>query len=126
MLLLCAGCDRAKADFHAERWYRASSQLSSQSSAAISVCQGQAVQGGWEADETVEAAAARETVEEAGVRGVLEVWPALPICWAHFGNIRQHTLLFLVDVAIAQTPQVIFNCCYIFLSLFSWSRISLL
>ncbi|KAL3133300.1 hypothetical protein ABBQ38_007179 [Trebouxia sp. C0009 RCD-2024] len=28
--------------------------------------------GGWEADETVEAAAARETVEEAGVRGVLE------------------------------------------------------
>ena len=32
-----------------------------------------APQGGWEADETVEAAAARETVEEAGVRGVLEV-----------------------------------------------------
>ena len=31
------------------------------------------MQGGWEADETVEAAAARETVEEAGVRGVLEV-----------------------------------------------------
>jgi len=31
------------------------------------------VQGGWEADETVEAAAARETVEEAGVRGALEV-----------------------------------------------------
>lgn len=30
-------------------------------------------QGGWEADETVEAAAARETVEEAGVRGSLEV-----------------------------------------------------
>ncbi|KAL0055343.1 hypothetical protein WJX82_010837 [Trebouxia sp. C0006] len=28
--------------------------------------------GGWEADETVEAAAARETVEEAGVRGALE------------------------------------------------------
>ena len=32
------------------------------------------MQGGWEADETVEAAAARETVEEAGVRGVLEVY----------------------------------------------------
>ena len=31
------------------------------------------MQGGWEADETVEAAAARETVEEAGVRGALEV-----------------------------------------------------
>ena len=31
------------------------------------------MQGGWEADETVEAAAARETVEEAGVRGNLEV-----------------------------------------------------
>ena len=30
-------------------------------------------QGGWETDETVEAAAARETVEEAGVRGALEV-----------------------------------------------------
>ena len=30
-------------------------------------------QGGWETDETVEAAAARETVEEAGVRGSLEV-----------------------------------------------------
>ena len=35
------------------------------------------LQGGWEADETVEAAAARETVEEAGVRGVLEVHPHL-------------------------------------------------
>ena len=35
-------------------------------------------QGGWEADETVEAAAARETVEEAGVRGVLEV-----SCWVY-------------------------------------------
>jgi 8-oxo-dGTP pyrophosphatase MutT (NUDIX family) len=34
------------------------------------------VQGGWEADETVEAAAARETVEEAGVRGALEVHSA--------------------------------------------------
>ena len=30
-------------------------------------------QGGWESDETLEAAAARETVEEAGVRGQLEV-----------------------------------------------------
>lgn len=34
------------------------------------------MQGGWEADETVEAAAARETVEEAGVRGALEVHSA--------------------------------------------------
>lgn len=32
-----------------------------------------AIQGGWETDETVEAAAKRETIEEAGVRGVLEV-----------------------------------------------------
>jgi diphosphoinositol-polyphosphate diphosphatase len=31
--------------------------------------------GGWEVDESVEAAAARETVEEAGVRGDLEVEP---------------------------------------------------
>ena len=31
------------------------------------------VQGGWETDEDVESAAARETVEEAGVRGRLEV-----------------------------------------------------
>jgi 8-oxo-dGTP pyrophosphatase MutT (NUDIX family) len=31
------------------------------------------VQGGWEDDETVEAGAMRETVEEAGVRGDLEV-----------------------------------------------------
>lgn len=30
-------------------------------------------QGGWEDDETVDAAARRETVEEAGVRGELEV-----------------------------------------------------
>lgn len=29
--------------------------------------------GGWEDDETVEAAAKRETVEEAGVRGSIEV-----------------------------------------------------
>ena len=39
-----------------------------------------AIQGGWETDETVEAAAKRETIEEAGVRGVLEVctfWPPL-------------------------------------------------
>lgn len=38
------------------------------------------MQGGWEADETVEAAAARETVEEAGVRGVLEVCNFLDTC----------------------------------------------
>jgi hypothetical protein len=31
------------------------------------------VQGGWETDETVEDAAARETLEEAGVRGIIEV-----------------------------------------------------
>ena len=34
---------------------------------------GHVVQGGWETDEDVESAAARETVEEAGVRGRLEV-----------------------------------------------------
>ncbi len=33
--------------------------------------------GGWETDETVEAAARRETVEEAGVRGDMEVTPAV-------------------------------------------------
>lgn len=32
-----------------------------------------ALQGGWEDDETVDCAARRETVEEAGVRGVLQV-----------------------------------------------------
>ena len=31
------------------------------------------MQGGWETDEDVESAATRETVEEAGVRGRLEV-----------------------------------------------------
>jgi 8-oxo-dGTP pyrophosphatase MutT (NUDIX family) len=31
------------------------------------------LQGGWEEDESVTDAARRETVEEAGVRGVLEV-----------------------------------------------------
>lgn len=31
------------------------------------------LQGGWEDDESVEAAARRETVEEAGVRGTIEV-----------------------------------------------------
>jgi diphosphoinositol-polyphosphate diphosphatase len=31
------------------------------------------MQGGWEIDESVEVAARRETVEEAGVRGHLEV-----------------------------------------------------
>lgn len=31
------------------------------------------IQGGWETDETVHGAAARETLEEAGVRGILEV-----------------------------------------------------
>lgn len=30
-------------------------------------------QGGWEADETIEAAALRETIEEAGVLGDIEV-----------------------------------------------------
>ena len=35
-------------------------------------------QGGWETDETVEAAAKRETIEEAGVRGVLEVRSTRP------------------------------------------------
>ena len=30
-------------------------------------------QGGWETDETVEEAACRESLEEAGVRGILQV-----------------------------------------------------
>lgn len=34
-------------------------------------------QGGWETDESVEVAASRETVEEAGVRGRLEVHSGL-------------------------------------------------
>lgn len=33
------------------------------------------LQGGWESDETVEEAACREALEEAGVRGVLKVRP---------------------------------------------------
>lgn len=41
---------------------------------------GKQLQGGWEADETVEAAAARETVEEAGVRGALEVQFDFCVC----------------------------------------------
>lgn len=41
--------------------------------------------GGWEVDETVEAAARRETVEEAGVRGVLEE-PALGSFPSHSGK----------------------------------------
>ncbi len=32
------------------------------------------LQGGWENDETVEEAAKRESLEEAGVRGDLVVW----------------------------------------------------
>ena len=44
------------------------------------------VQGGWEDDETVEAAALRETVEEAGVRGTLEVSQSLVSC--HLGPCR--------------------------------------
>ena len=43
-------------------------------------------QGGWEDDETVEAAAMRETVEEAGVRGTLEVSRGLAgACDQHSG-----------------------------------------
>ncbi len=38
------------------------------------------MQGGWEDDESVESAAQRETVEEAGVRGVLEVSPMTTGC----------------------------------------------
>lgn len=40
------------------------------------------IQGGWETDETVEAAAKRETIEEAGVRGVLEVGTLEPLSHA--------------------------------------------
>jgi 8-oxo-dGTP pyrophosphatase MutT (NUDIX family) len=39
----------------------------------VVVCRAVRVQGGWEDDETLEAAARRETVEEAGVRGSIEV-----------------------------------------------------
>ncbi len=39
------------------------------------------VQGGWETDETVDVAAMRETVEEAGVRGRLEVRAAPTSGW---------------------------------------------
>lgn len=34
-----------------------------------------ACQGGWEDDETVEEAACREALEEAGVKGILNVCP---------------------------------------------------
>ena len=36
-------------------------------------------QGGWETDETVEEAACREALEEAGVRGLLQVSLLCPI-----------------------------------------------
>ena len=36
-------------------------------------------QGGWETDETVEEAACREALEEAGVRGLLQVCLLCPI-----------------------------------------------
>jgi 8-oxo-dGTP pyrophosphatase MutT (NUDIX family) len=39
-----------------------------------------ASQGGWEDDESLELAAKRETVEEAGVRGKLEVRQLLGNC----------------------------------------------
>lgn len=42
-------------------------------------------QGGWEDDETVEVAAQRETMEEAGVRGVLEV--RLPCLEVHLQSL---------------------------------------
>jgi diphosphoinositol-polyphosphate diphosphatase len=45
------------------------------------------MQGGWEDDETVEAAAQRETVEEAGVRGSIEVCGRLCCCGTRF---QQH------------------------------------
>lgn len=62
----------------------------------------QVAQGGWEADETVEAAAARETVEEAGVRGVLEVPPSEQVT-----QILVSTFCFLVDVACVCRSQVL-------------------
>ena len=43
-------------------------------------------QGGWETDETLAAAAARETVEEAGVRGVLEEPPLGPFACGPSGK----------------------------------------
>ena len=54
------------------------SSSSSSSSSAQAEGQGRPLQwgfpkGGWEEDESAREAAARETVEEAGVRGVLEV-----------------------------------------------------
>lgn len=39
-----------------------------------------AYQGGWELDESVEEAASRESLEEAGVRGNVEV-SVLSLCW---------------------------------------------
>jgi len=53
------------------------------------------VQGGWEADETVEAAAARETVEEAGVRGALEVHSAAVHAAVLFLNCTTDCVLYL-------------------------------
>lgn len=44
-------------------------------------------QGGWEKDECIEDAAARETVEEAGVVGDLEVANSLPNYYFHLSHI---------------------------------------
>lgn len=52
--------------------------------AALLCCSG--LQGGWEDDETVEAAAQRETVEEAGVRGSIEVCGRLCSCNSNEGH----------------------------------------
>lgn len=53
-----------------QRWLKLTTQFDGRGPEDI------ALQGGWETDEDVESGAARETVEEAGVRGRLEVGPA--------------------------------------------------
>lgn len=58
-------------------------------------------QGGWEDDESVEAAAKRETVEEAGVRGELEEPMLGPLSFksAKHGNAACIASLYVMHVA---------------------------
>jgi 8-oxo-dGTP pyrophosphatase MutT (NUDIX family) len=59
--------------------------------------------GGWETDETVEAAARRETVEEAGVRGNLEVCPYL-CSSSHLSRCTQLTSLPCIHEVTSKIP----------------------
>lgn len=76
----------------------------------VSVC---LPQGGWEDDETVEIAAQRETMEEAGVRGVLEVRYQQVLQISAVGRVCLATAnspagasLYEVDLRVNSTPHI--------------------